>query len=144
MIKYVVAPKGRVEAFNSIAPTRQIYVIHSRPGCPIPRLCFIVFYFFSCISYPQNLKLDCFSGVDMLETLWKLVKKKPVRIANICHFMCVSKYLKEFSDSCTEDIKRQCFLAVKHASENVNIQSWLEYLFVWKVKYQQRVPQLIK
>lgn len=58
MIKYVVAPKGRVEPFNSIAPTGQIYVVHSRPELPNTQC---MFYFI----------LFCF--MHKLSKIWKCI-----------------------------------------------------------------------
>ena len=56
MIKYVVAPKGWVEPFNSIPPTGQTYVVQARPELSNTQYIFY-FIFVSSIQLSKNLKM---------------------------------------------------------------------------------------
>ena len=69
MIKYVVAPKGWVEPFNSIPSTGQTYVVQARPGLPNTQYMFY-FIFVSSIQLFKNLKMY-FSVVWMPSRIYR-------------------------------------------------------------------------
>lgn len=114
-----------------------------RPVC-------ILFHF--CLLHTAIQKLE---NVLFSVSAWESMKVNKrrgrrwwsIRIANICHFICGRRYFKK------SHILRE--LHTNHKISNISqlwnmpvkmvtIQSWFEYLFLWQVKYRQRIPQLVK
>lgn len=74
-------------------------------------------------------------------------RRRSIRIAHTCHFTCGSKYLKKshiFRELHTEHKLSNISWLWNMPVKMFTIQSWFEYLFLWQVKYRERIPQLIK
>lgn len=109
-----------VELFNSVFPTRQIYVVRSRPGLSDSQ--YMLYFILFCLIHTAIQKFEnilfqwCWYVWKSMKVSKKKKKKKSIRIAGICQFICGSKGLKKspvFSDSCTQNIKAVMFFSCK-------------------------------